>query len=197
MNHLLFKKSSNLPGIECFFFVPATSVLRDPLPGYDLKSDTLILKELPLKTGMAWYQATVSKHTLRYSGNSKLTASGREYKHTLSGVVAKVTAEVAATLRQFNEQPFVVIYLDRNGYLRLIGSKDYGLVFSFEEETGQGPGDRNQVSFQFSGYSKFPAYFYHGDLYNKLMQKQESDLGDVTVPARVLEDGMTIRILEA
>jgi hypothetical protein len=203
MKHLSPLKSLNRAGIECFFFIPAEQIERDPLPNLDMVADsngvpsTLVIRELMTRPGALWYQAFVTKHTLQYKGAGELTRSGMRYEHLLSGLVGKVTPEVAAILAQFHEQRFVIIYQDRNQYLRLIGSKDYGLEFSFSEDSGRVPGDLNHTSFQFKGQSKFPAYFYDGNLADTLAGLQETDFGDVTVPtaARVLADGITLRIL--
>lgn len=196
MHHIIHKKAVNAGGLVCFFFIACNQLLRDLRAGYDVQDQTLITRELPLVPGAVWYQAIVGKHTLQYKGDSKMRRAGREYDHTLSGVIPRISPEMLAVIRQFDQQKFVIIYQDRNNYLRLIGSKNYGLSFSYQEDSGRVPGDRNQVSFSFSAKSRYPGYFYHGALYDSLAGEDVPDFGDVKVQARVLEDGITIRSIE-
>lgn len=195
MQHVRYQKGNNTPGLECFFFIETQQLLRELRPGLDVVAQSLITEQLPLTPSAQWFQAIVGKHTLQYRGGSRIRRAGREYDHTLSGVIPRISPEMSAAIRQFDQRKFVIIYQDRNNFLRMIGAKNYGLTFSYEEDTGRVPGDRNQLSFSFTGKSKFPAYFYHGNLYESLSGAELLDFGDVTIQARVLTDGITIRTI--
>lgn len=197
MNLTQNKPFRNIGGIQQFFFIESSKLQRDPFPNTDVLDNALVVKAIPLVAGASWYQAIVTKHTLNYKESSEQTRYGQRFKQEFTGVSARQRPETAAIFQRFVKAKYCIVFLDRNGYLRLIGGKDQGLWCSTESDSGTAPADRNHISFTFSAMNGQPSYFYAGNLYSYLAPPEEvPDYGDQTVIARSLEDGITIRILE-
>lgn len=195
--NLLTRAGRNVGGIQQFFFVDSRQILKDPQPVSDVLDNTLVINQIPLKSGAVWYQAIVTKHTLNFKEKSEHTKFGPRYIQELTGISARQRPESASIFSRFTLEKFCIVFLDRNGYLRLIGGRDHGLLCSTESDSGTDPVDRNHISFMFKGVAPHPSYFYSGSLYSQLAPlDQVPDYGDQTVVARSLEDGITIRILE-
>ena len=90
----------------------------------------------------------------------------------------------------------MLIAQDRNGYYRLIGTKEHPLEFDFEDETGRSPSDRNEMNFSFEGEQTHPAYFYGAAIRQADLIEIPEAQNTEEVTARVTEDGIYIRILE-
>jgi len=188
--------SRNNGGINQFFFTDADTILKDPRPRHGLQATSLVVEEIPLIPNAFWYQAKVTKFTLRYRLRVRNTRHGVIYRHALEGALGKMRPESLEFFNQFRHRKWVVVYLDRNGLLVMVGSKKYPLEFEFSAETGRQVADLNGSDFEFAGESKYPSWFYHGNLYDYLATDTTPDFGDVGVQPRVLEDGVTIRIIE-
>lgn len=195
--NLLSRAGRNVGGIQQFFFVESRQILRDPQPVTDVLDNALVVQQIPLITGALWYQAIVTKHTLNFKEKAEQTKFGTRYIQEFTGIASRQRPEMASIFTRFTQDKYCIVFLDRNGYLRLIGGRDHGLLCTTESDSGTAPVDRNHISFMFKGVSGHPSYFYSGSLYSHLAPIDEvPDFGDQTVVARSLEDGITIRILE-
>lgn len=183
----------NVSGLVSFFFGEARQLLRDPQPMAGTQS--LVIDALPLNADSLWYQGIPTPYTLDYQESRRQTRYGDSYQQQVDGVLARQSPELQEVLSALNRRRFVVITRDRNGYLKLIGTKECPLEFSFSSRTGSSPTERNQVSFRFRGDTRRPSLFVHGNLYETIASVEQPDFGDTTVQQRVLADGITFRTL--
>lgn len=193
MHSLLRDGRRNVAGLVSFFFVEANQLLADPRPKAGAVS--LIVDELPVSPTAQWYQGIVTPFTLSYAENRQQTRQGEYYRQQLDGVIARQSPELQEVLSSLHRRRFVLVSRDRNNYLKLIGTKECPLEFSYSSSSGSSPRERNQVSFRFSGDTRTPSFFVHGNLYDSLAPLEQPDFGDTTVQQRALADGFTVRIL--
>jgi len=185
----------NTGGLEHFLFVESAALAYDARPRRDVVSNTIV-QALPLLDNAYWAQANVIRHTLDYRERQRLRSTGLSYQQNLQGVIAKVTPALTSALQQFENKKWVLIAKDRNGYYRLIGSKEHPLEFSYQSNSGRSPQQRNEVSFSFEGEQTHSAYFVAGSVVAGF-----GDIPTLNEPSpqhteRVTEDGIYIRILE-
>lgn len=194
--HLLRDGKRNVSGLVSFFFVEARYLLQDPRPLFGARG--LVVDELPLSSAAQWYQGIVTSYTLNYAENRQQRRTGEYYQQQIDGVIARQSPELQEVLSAMRRRRYVVITRDRNNYLKLIGSRECPLEFSYRSQTGSSPRERNQVSFRFQGDTRNSSLFVHGNLYDYIAQVEQPDLGDTTVAAqRVLDQHTTIRILSS
>lgn len=193
MYDLLRDGKSNVSGLVSFFFVEARQLVREVYPTYGTQS--LIVDELPLSASAKWNQGIVVPFSLNYQENRRQDRVGESYQQQVDGVVARQSPELQEVLSSMQRRRYVVITRDRNGYLKLIGSKECPLEFNYSSRSGSNPRERNQVSFRFTGDTRGPSFFVHGNLYDTIAEVEQPDFGDTTIQRRVLSDGITFRIL--
>lgn len=157
MNSFSEFETESMGGCESFQFIPAKKVKSLALP-----VNSIITSAPVLATGFNMLNGLSLKDTLDFEEPSDKSSGGSDtFKTKITGFVPKLTP---AMLDLFTEMSivkyFVVILKDNNGYLRISGHPNAGLIFSFDQATTKTPAGTNGFKFTFSGNFCFPSPFY-------------------------------------
>lgn len=146
----------NVGGVEALWYADVTDVLRVPDP-----DAPLIVADVVLREGAAWYQLLATRTTLGFTQAGKRDRHGDYFQPSLKGVLAKATPTVAAGLEALDGRRFVLLYRDHNGTTWLVGTVDEPLSFSDKYDAGTATA-RNNYDFTFSGETTRRARPYEG-----------------------------------
>lgn len=155
MNHFpIFDNIDNMGGNKSFMFIPEDEIV-------EIKSPVnFVIQEAPvLLTGKTFLNGYASHKTLRLSEIPEQTAAGTHFNSKISGFYPKIIPNVVSSFVKMKERMFVVAVLDNNKQLRLVGTKEQPLQFTFSLDTGANAATRNGITFEFTGQSILPSPF--------------------------------------
>ena len=116
-----------------------------------------------LQPGCTWGMLAFTTHTSGFDQVPITDRRGTIYSHEIKGLIPKATPELDQVLYEMNSQRrYAVLFRDRNGYLRLSGSPDYGLQFSSKYSTQEKPDGFNAHQVSFKADALEPALYYSG-----------------------------------
>jgi hypothetical protein len=148
----------NLSGILAMWYTRASDLLNYPEHG-----PLAITENLVLRPGCSWYQLVSTRRTVRYKQTGKdLGRHGESYTQSLSGTLARHTAELATGLEALDGQELIALYRDLNGQVQLVGTPEQPLAWKDVYDTGADSGQRNNYDWTLSGETPRRARPYLG-----------------------------------
>lgn len=134
----------NIGGIVKLWYLPVEFIQSMTRPIHAYGGITLI-------AGKSWFPFYFSPQSGFYKHKFTSTDKGSYYKCTIEGIFPHKDPDNDYDFLQNNNLGFVCKVLDANGYYHIVGTRDFPLRFTYDFKTGSSPGDRNSVSFSFSG----------------------------------------------
>jgi len=120
--------NSNISGVATFRFVPVDEV--DGWPDYDEANNSPIT-DILLVSGGAWRNGVSLYNSIKFSeGEDGANANGPIYKPALDGVVPGDNAALGALMVAMSTNRYIVEATDKNGAIRIIGTKESPCTFS-------------------------------------------------------------------
>lgn len=161
MSDVFALEGPKLAGLAALFFVPVAAVL--PLP--DLDEDGLsLLGDVQLATGIDWslLQGVIYTPALDLAAGTGV--HGPAYEHELTGFYAGDRPAVASQFIRMQGRRFVLLAVDYDGLVRLVGDPRGGLEFTYKQTSAAKPGERKGYTWSFKGRTAGPALFYTGTM---------------------------------
>ena len=155
MNNIKRNPGDNIGGHRMFLFIPVEDV--ESIPD---AVNMVVSEDIELKTDKAWYYGLFTQDTHGYVEPMEENEAGPYYKKKLTGFISTVTKEMTALIEDFESRLFVLISLDNNGNLRLIGSLNEPMRVSIDETSQDNAAGRSGYSVMFRRDSTFKSYFY-------------------------------------
>ena len=116
-----------------------------------LGSDAMIAKEKDV------YCMDITQDTAGAVVNQKTDFSGTTFLHEITGYVSGYDKDSELNINQMIQiKKFVVIYMDSNGTLVMLGTPDIPIRFSADFETGETNTSKRGYKLKFSGNVHFP-----------------------------------------
>lgn len=156
MNHFPeFDNQDNMGGNQRFLFIPITDIEI-----LYLAVNQIVSTPPELKTDCSFFKGYASYKTLLFEEKQEQSAAGSYFNQKLSGFYPKINPTAIALFSEMQNQYFIVIVLDNNGQLRMVGNLEQPLKMRYSLSTGSNPATRNGVEYEFAGQSQFPAPFF-------------------------------------
>lgn len=161
MSDVLSYDGPKLAGLQALFFVPVAALL--PLP--DLDEDELsLLGDVQLVPGATWSLLDGTIYTPSLDVVAAVTVHGAGYEQELTGFYAGDRPAVASQFVKMQGRRFVLLALDFEGQVRLVGDPRGGLEFTYKQTSGTKPGERKGYAWSFKGRTAGPSLFYTGTM---------------------------------
>jgi hypothetical protein len=97
-----------------------------------------------------WLTLTFTPNSYEYDEKPKSNKSGSYYEVSAAGIINYVDAALQQVLETLRYNQLVCLLTDRNQQLKLIGNKNFGMIFTIEQKNAN-----NQ-----SGVQQVPVSFY-------------------------------------
>jgi hypothetical protein len=152
------RHSDQTAGLYNKFFFTESANLPEQLP----TDGVSILGDLQLPVPFNFFEAT--DFTPEFDQPDDDDVHGEFYGHSFSGFCAGDTPELAAAIMRMKGRRFVVLFQDLDERMKLIGDREFYLVFECKFNSGSKPGERKGYKFSFKGKSRNPALFYSGQI---------------------------------
>lgn len=130
----------NIGNIYQFRFIPVVDVESIPDP-----SPFAIQSPLVPVTGKDWYMGAFTQETCDYKQTAVDSANGPFHKFNLSCIVPLIRKSMTQNFTEMLDHRFVLDVYDMNGNRKLVGSKEDGCKFIFEESPTTGAGRNGYV----------------------------------------------------
>lgn len=131
---------SNMPGVAMLFAIPKKSFKRIR-KNYSLNKNYLEL---------IYPDELIEIYFTEDTAEFKETGEANAYAVSFTGVIPKSNPINQEHINTLDAGLWMILFLDNNGYIRLMGDEENQLKFKYDETTGSGSG-KNQLSFTFSG----------------------------------------------
>jgi hypothetical protein len=156
-NFINIRKSSksNFGGICTFWFVPVEEVASIP---YHISGN--IPSAIQLVEGASWRVGYSTQGSLSFETTTTRDNRGISHKVNLSGIAPKIDPVQTKNFRFMTTKRFLVIFKDRNGSFRLLGTKTNGVRFQYMESIPGTFSSYNGYSITFYGEYGCPPHFY-------------------------------------
>jgi len=161
MSDVLSYDGPKLAGLQALFFAQVRAL--QPLP--DLDEDGLsLLGNVQLVPGTTWSLLQGTIYTPALDVVAAVTVHGAGYEQELTGFYAGDLPAVASQFLKMQGRRFVLLALDFEGRVRLVGDPRGGLEFTYKQTSGTKPGERKGYAWSFKGRTAGPALFYTGTM---------------------------------
>ncbi len=146
----------NLGGGKRLLFVPVADVESiSPIWRNSIESSIV------LKPGKQFYELIFILDTLRFKENRKVSSGATTYTVTITGILPKSRVELYAMLQNFDSKRFILVYVDKNGTQRLVGSIRNPAIFNDSDANDGGRTEiRNELVVEFNWLNDKPALYY-------------------------------------
>lgn len=136
-------------------------------------STNLAFTAIKLFPGKTWYQLLVVNKDRLFTEKQQNVAAGPYWEQTVSGYFGgnNKNQTLAAGIMPFER--YVVMFKDRDGNIRMLGSPDSGATYLGDYTSGESDGSRKRT-IQFNWENELAAPIYVGDL--------DDILDDIIVP---------------
>lgn len=142
----------NFPGIIGFDYSPVEHVCTIPdYEGVELQAP------VNFKPGFTWLQGYSTQDIGGFTESDSDTGAGTVYSTSFKGVVPKNSPGILALFVQLRERKHILKIQDKNGMLRVAGTKRNPLHFRFSQDHGNGPDSLNSFVYEFYGSSFAPS----------------------------------------
>jgi hypothetical protein len=142
----------NMGGIATLWAVPPTDILS-------IQKSNGNIYDVYFATTANIYAIYFTAETASFAEQKKQTEAGIIYEQTFSGIIPKDTPSMQEHVDYIERRKWLVIYLDQNGYYKLIGQIDSPLSFAGNLELPPETKGLNKMAFTFEGKTTRRAYF--------------------------------------
>lgn len=149
----------NVPGVRTVYFTEANNVFS-----IASNTDYLVSSDITLIGTAVWYTMGFAYDTARLRVNEQRSRIGSAFNVSLDGAIAKPTAAKMYSLNTLINRNFVLVVIDRNGLIKIIGDEENYLRLSLSESSGRSAGEANQVGVNFTGKILKKPQFYNGNI---------------------------------
>lgn len=162
MNHFpAFATADNLGGNKSFMFCPVGDIVSIPDP-----ISNIVMTAATMATGKTFLNGYAAPKTLLFEENDQKNSAGTYFIQKISGFYPKITSTILALFKEMQNDKFILIVKDNNGYIRLVGSLEQPAQFRYKSSTASNIPSRNGISFGFEAQSIYPALFYNPTIIN-------------------------------
>ena len=149
----------NLPGVRTVYFTEANNV-------FSIASDTdyIVSDDITLIGGAIWYTMGFSYDTARLRVNERKNRIGSYFDIALEGAIPKPTQAKMYSLNTLKNRNFVLVVIDRNGLIKIIGDEENYMRLLWSESSGRSAGENNQIAIRFTGKVLKKPIFYNGTI---------------------------------
>lgn len=121
------------------YFVPYTDIVS--WPTYDKNSNRVSSSTtfIVLREGKKWYKIDTFADKNQYTSEPQGEFPSVTQLNKLSAVIASVGLEASETLASIQNVPCAFIFVDAQGYGRLLGNPNYYPKATYQQDGGQGP----------------------------------------------------------
>lgn len=132
------------------------------LPCSDVPANIRIQKGLVLDNLnlSSWNRIDFTFDTLRFEEVPVDAGGNTGYLKTLSGAIARDRKEFTDILQKYRNTMVVVVFEDRNGVRKLIGTKECPALFKYNRSNGPKPDDMNMYQVDIIQTDKSEAPYY-------------------------------------
>ena len=161
-----YRINRNNAGLRQLYYTAADDLLRDPLL---LPGEWTYPEPVDLAAGAAWHKVAFTRFTASLSEKKNIRRQGVLYDLEISAKLAMDSPDIAYAVNQVRTRRVVLLILDLNGHVRLIGRKRFGLTLTDERVLGQSPEELNHIALMFSGECPYPSVFMDPGHYADLL----------------------------
>ncbi|MBW6490841.1 MAG: hypothetical protein K0B15_06550 [Lentimicrobium sp.] len=152
----------NQGGNLLFFYIPVTDVVSIPI-----SSGGSVLNDITLLQGAEWFLGYSTKDTLSLESEMITNEQGSYYQHAVKGFYPKPPPALIKYFDSIRHQKFILLVMDSNNRIRIIGSLAQPCSFTFSEITGSRAQDLPGVNFGFNCVNYNPCLFYYTNPFNQ------------------------------
>jgi hypothetical protein len=160
------KHTSNLGGIAKLYLIPKEQYASLSAPD----SNQLCLLTIT-SFDSAWELAPIYQ-SIQFSEKLITSVAGVHYEKGLTARIQKDSPQTLTDLQSLVNRKWILIYLDQNGYWKVVGSPEYALRFFFSINPGTALSDLNHYEISLTGSSPSPSVFIH----NPFIPPEESPI---------------------
>ncbi len=156
-DNIELKSGSTNAGISKIQIVPKQWLNTDIAIDFATGS---VVNAISLISGRSLHELVFAPLTYDFEEKPKSSKSGQVISVSISGLINDLDAPTLQVLETFRMNELVVIATDRNRRKRIVGSKEYGMLFSFDNKQSNSPNGnlRAQITMNFD--SEFYPPFY-------------------------------------
>jgi hypothetical protein len=155
MNFPQIEEMDNQGGNLQFYYLPVNNVSLIPRA-----VNGTVLSEISLKDIANWFLGYSTNDLLSFESQLVSNEHGSYYENTVKGFYPKPSATFIEYLYDVRHRKFILLVMDSNGRLRIVGSVEQPCTLTFVEKTGTRAQDLPGVSFEFRCENYNPCYFY-------------------------------------
>ncbi|MCB0476222.1 MAG: hypothetical protein KDC69_11135 [Flavobacteriaceae bacterium] len=152
---------SNLGSIQTLEVIRYKKVLSLP-PA--LPSSHYLTGVIALEADANFESFTFPPDVVKFSEPDKETQNGIVYLPRIEGTLNRTSPSSALGIRKLQNGYYIIKFTDFNGFQRILGSPEEPVMFRSKGEIGTSRPDANEYTFEFSGTSRWPAFFLDADL---------------------------------
>ena len=141
--------------VSTFLFIPCSKITNMVKPFIGK-----ITTAITLQNGASWLTGLAIDNTLDFEEKEEKSQHGNIYTPILKGAVQKLTPEYLTLFEEMSNDRFVVIHTDNNGYKYALGTKEEGLIFTFDRKSAPTASGLNAHFYQFSVSRAVVSPFY-------------------------------------
>ncbi len=151
-----FQDTDNIGGCQSFQFIPVNQVVSIPDP-----IDFVIPTEPTLLSGATFFNGYSTAKTLLFDEKTQKNNAGEYFLQKISGFYPKIRPSILKLFKEMKNHKFIVLVHDNNNMLRMVGTLEQPLEFSYSLSTGTNPVQRNGITFEFTAENELPAPMYN------------------------------------
>lgn len=155
MNSFFEFDMESMGGVVEFNFSPIENIAVIP----DAVNDC-ISTPITFSGANIFFQGKALRDSLNFSEKQKITNAGENFITEVTGMVPKLTVPYLNIFNEMKRHRFVLLVTDNNGLLRLCGTKEKGMRFSFDQDSKNRPGLLSGFQFSFTLESDKSSPFY-------------------------------------
>lgn len=146
---------TNIGGLRLLRVIPVAGVSAIPAAvGHEITT------AITLAAGASIADVFFTEDTGSFEEDPQINDAGKVYRQSIECVVAKDAPGIADYVNRYDEMQCIVMYMDSNGFAKIVGSIAQPLTFRAQYGTGRTPEERNAYRFSYTGTSYHKAYFY-------------------------------------
>lgn len=145
----------SMGGVVEFNFSPIENIAIIP----DAVNDC-ICTPITFTGANTFFQGKALRNSLNFSEKQKITNAGESFVTEITGMVPKLTGSYLYLFNEMKRHRFVLLVTDNNGSLRLCGTKEKGMRFSFDQDSKNSPGQLSGFQFSFTIETEKASPFY-------------------------------------
>lgn len=132
--------------------------LSEPL-NIDFNTNTLLVEPV-LKDGKQWIEISFVDPTIGFTEKPARVKAGTYYETTISGAVNNIDAVMIQSLETLRYSEYIVIVMDKQGRMRIIGNEDFGMTMQVSRTETNDQGGTQAVSIELTMENEFVSPFY-------------------------------------